>query len=102
VRGVDRFTVLFKAATAAYEIAWHYTLDDIATELLYLREKIDTLLHDFLFGSGRRAKREYAWVRGRLEELYQQLLKELAPRGDIAPMDLNRLVYHYEKIRKRV
>jgi hypothetical protein len=103
VREVDRFTLLLRAAAAAYEIAWHYTLDDIATELLYLREKISDLFHDFFFGSGRRAKREYAWVRERVEQLYQQLLEELARRGDlVAPMDRNRLVYHYEKIREGV
>jgi hypothetical protein len=74
----DRYTLLCRAAMIAYERAFEYSkrgrLDEVAEELLYLREWASDLFDDFFFGAGRKAKREYEWVRNRLVELMEELL----------------------------
>jgi hypothetical protein len=106
VSGVaDRYTVLSKAATIAYEYAMHYSkergdaLDRIADELLFLGEKANDLFIDFFFGSGRKAKRDYGWVRDRVEELIEELIQLL---GDKLPdWERDQLKYWLGRIREQ-
>jgi ElaB/YqjD/DUF883 family membrane-anchored ribosome-binding protein len=88
---VDRYTALLRAASRAYEVAEHYSLDKIAEELLYLRETAAEVFNDFFFGSGRRAKRDYACVRARVERLLEELVQQLAARETVAEWELNEL-----------
>ena len=99
----DRYTVLSKAATIAYEYAVHYAgrgdrLDAMADELLFLREKASDLFTDFFFGAGRKARREYWWVRERLEQLLEELLQLLG--AALTPWERNQLKYWLGRIRE--
>ena len=86
---VDRYTALLRAASRAYEVAEHYSLDKIAEELLYLREAAAEVFNDFFFGSGRRAKRDYARVRARVERLLEELVQLYGET--VAEWELNEL-----------
>jgi hypothetical protein len=100
---VDRYTVLSKTATIAYEYAVHYSvrsgdaLDRIADELLYLKEVAADIFTDFFFGTGRRAKRDYGWVRERVEQLLEQLLQLLG--AALTEWERNQLKYWLGRIR---
>ena len=79
----DRYTLLARVATVAYERALECSFDfakyreklkEMAEELAFLKEKASDLLVDFYFYSGREARRNYKWVRDRVVELAEELL----------------------------
>jgi hypothetical protein len=100
----DRYTLLCRAAMIAYERAFEYSaprgsrLDKIAEELLFLKEKASDLFDDFFFGSGRRARREYKWVRKRVEELMEELLGLLG--GKLPDWERRLLEYWLGRVRE--
>jgi len=103
----DRYTLLARAATVAYERALECSFDcakyrerlkEMADELLFLREKASDLFIDFFFGTGRRAKRDYGWVRERVEQLLEQLLQLLG--AALTEWERTQLEYWLRRIRE--